>query len=295
MRRRWARRPRRYPRRTDASPSPVTFEEASRLATKTYCGGPTKDHILESAGSGVALFDYDGDGRLDVYLVTRGELDARSASASPHRNALYRNLGGWKFEDVSQAGGRGRRGVGQRRVRRRLRRRRPPRSLRHELRPELPLPQQRRRHLRRTWRRAAGVAAGGWSTGCTFFDADADGDLDLYVARYVEHDLGRRVGAPKRTLTLARRAARSWLGRGPARRGRPLLREPRRRPLRRGHRRARPRRRAARLRLRRGGHRLRRRRLGWTSSSPTTRTRTSSTATAARDGSRAWGCWRAWP
>ena len=32
----------------------------------------------------------------------------------------------------------------------------------------------------------AGVAAGGWSTGCAFFDADADGDLDLYVARYVE-------------------------------------------------------------------------------------------------------------
>ena len=35
-----------------------------------YCGGPTKDHILESACGGVALFDYDGDGLLDIYLVT---------------------------------------------------------------------------------------------------------------------------------------------------------------------------------------------------------------------------------
>ena len=69
-----------------------------------YCGGPTKDHILESACGGVALFDYDGDGLLDIYLVTGAELTP-ARERIPHRNALYRNLGGWKFEDVSKQAG----------------------------------------------------------------------------------------------------------------------------------------------------------------------------------------------
>ena len=84
--------------------SPVQFEEVPCLTTKTYCGGRTKDHILESGGSGVAMFDYDGDGPLDIYLVTAFELsDAREKI--PHRNALYRNEGGWKFRDVSAGSG----------------------------------------------------------------------------------------------------------------------------------------------------------------------------------------------
>ena len=85
-------------------PSPVQFVEVPGLSTKTYCGGKTKDHILESGGSGVALFDYDGDGKLDVYLVTAAELDEKRERI-PHRNALYRNLGNWKFEDVSKQAG----------------------------------------------------------------------------------------------------------------------------------------------------------------------------------------------
>jgi hypothetical protein len=36
------------------------------IPIRTFCGGRSKDHILESGGSGVALFDYDGDGLLDI-------------------------------------------------------------------------------------------------------------------------------------------------------------------------------------------------------------------------------------
>jgi hypothetical protein len=161
----------------------VEFVERVRLASKTYAGGPTKDHILESAGSGLALVDYDGDGLLDIYLVTAAQLTA-ARERIPHRNALYRNLGDWQFEDVTARAGVGLEawgsgvcagdadGDGQL---------------------DLYVTNWGTNALFRnrgdgTFEEIAarsGVAAGGWSTGCAFLDADADGDLDLYVARYV--------------------------------------------------------------------------------------------------------------
>ena len=88
----------------NGTPVQVTFDVGAQLPWKMYCGGPTKDHILESSCGGVALFDYDGDGLLDVYLVTGAELTA-ARERVPHRNALYRNLGGWTFQDVSKQAG----------------------------------------------------------------------------------------------------------------------------------------------------------------------------------------------
>ena len=96
--------PANVPSPNDGAPVTVAFEEGAHLPARTYCGGPTKDHILESACGGVALFDYDGDGLLDVYLVTAAELTP-ARERIPHANALYRNLGGWKFEDVSKQAG----------------------------------------------------------------------------------------------------------------------------------------------------------------------------------------------
>src|SRR5438270_6662053 len=47
-------------------------------------------------GSGVALFDFDGDGLLDIYLLTH------SGPKSSHTNRLYKNLGKGKFKDVTE-------------------------------------------------------------------------------------------------------------------------------------------------------------------------------------------------
>src|SRR5947207_6670269 len=59
--------PANIPSPEDGAPVHATFDVGARLPWKMYCGGPAKDHILESACGGVALFDYAGDGLLDIY------------------------------------------------------------------------------------------------------------------------------------------------------------------------------------------------------------------------------------
>jgi len=168
----------------DAGVVAVTFAVGAQLPWTMSCGGPTKDHILESSCGGVALFDYDGDGLLDIYLVTGAALTT-TRQRVPHTNALYRNLGGWKFEDVSKQSGSDLAAWGSGAC---------VGDFDGDGRLDLYVTNWGpnalfRNRGDRTFENvtaAAGVAAGGWSTGCTFFDADADGDLDLYVVRYVE-------------------------------------------------------------------------------------------------------------
>lgn len=62
--------------------------------------------ILESLGGGVGLLDYDGDGLLDVFLTGGGTFagpDKKRIEGRPCR--LYKNLGGWRFRDVTAAVG----------------------------------------------------------------------------------------------------------------------------------------------------------------------------------------------
>lgn len=74
----------------------------------TYRNGEEADKytILESLGGGVALFDYDGDGRLDIFFTGGGEFDSPTdAHTRGLPGKLFRNLGGWRFADATDQAG----------------------------------------------------------------------------------------------------------------------------------------------------------------------------------------------
>jgi hypothetical protein len=69
-----------------------------------YHNGEEAEHyaIIESLGGGVALLDYDGDGLLDVFLPGGGYFDGPDKKEfRGHPSRLYKNLGKWKFCDVT--------------------------------------------------------------------------------------------------------------------------------------------------------------------------------------------------
>src|SRR5947209_3991359 len=74
----------------------------------TYRNGEEADQftILESLGGGVALLDYDGDGLLDLFFTGGGAFTGpEHRDIKGHSARLYRNLGGWKFQDVTAEAG----------------------------------------------------------------------------------------------------------------------------------------------------------------------------------------------
>ena len=154
----------------------------------------SRKYLLESVGSGVALLDYDGDGRLDIYLVNgaalRDPMPKKSAADKRepvYWNRLYRNLGAGKWEDVTErAGVRGAYyGMGAAAA-----------DFDNDGDTDLyvtgyPSNELFRNNGDGTFTEIsaqAGVAGGGWSTGAAWLDADGDGKLDLAVVRYMEWD-----------------------------------------------------------------------------------------------------------
>jgi hypothetical protein len=156
-------------------------------------GTPRKDYILESIGGGCAFFDYDNDGNLDILLVRGTDIPLYLKGGDPVV-ALYRNKGGGKFIDVSDAAGLlQHKGWGMGVV---------VADYDRDGRDDFLVTGYGRNFLFRNngdgsfTERAeeAGLLSENlWSTGAAFFDYDRDGHLDLYIARYVKFDARKPV------------------------------------------------------------------------------------------------------
>lgn len=151
-----------------------------------HAGHSAAKYTPETMGSGVAVLDYNGDGMQDLYFVDSGAMPADDETPRPGGNRLYRNLGGFKFADVTeQAGVRGR-GCGMGAI---------AADVDGDGDVDLLLTGYRSVVLYRnagdgTFRDAtdaAGVADSGWTTGAAFADFDGDGWLDLFLERYVKY------------------------------------------------------------------------------------------------------------
>lgn len=176
-------------RRDAAEPfSPLRFSRMPVAQTGidvTYYGSPSDEHYLfEQNGGGAAVWDLDGDGRLDVFL-TNGSHFERPAEGAGASQRLYRQIDDWRFADVTAAAGLQAWGFGQGCA---------AGDFDNDGFADLFVANYGPNRL---WRNngdgtftevtvEAGIGDERWATGAAFADLDGDGHLDLYVVNYVD-------------------------------------------------------------------------------------------------------------
>lgn len=174
-------------------PNRMRFTEVTRNTGIGFVhtdGSSGRRYIVESVASGLATFDYDGDGDIDIYFLNGSPLPGARVDRAP-RNALYRNDGGWKFTDVTQAAGVGDPGYGLGVC---------AGDYDNDGDPDLYLNNFGPNVLYRNngngtfsdVTQKAGVGNGDKTgAGACFLDLDQDGDLDLFVANYIDFTMGK--------------------------------------------------------------------------------------------------------
>ncbi len=173
-----------FPSRAHA---PIQFRDVTRRTRVTFRhtdGSGGKRYIVETVASGLATFDYDGDGRIDIYFLNGKPLKGTATTDEP-KNRLYRNVGGFRFEDVTEEAGVGDTGYGLGVT---------IGDYDNDGRPDIYVSNFGPNVLYRNQGNGtfsdvteeAGVGDGDKvGAGACFLDVEEDGDLDLYVANYV--------------------------------------------------------------------------------------------------------------
>jgi enediyne biosynthesis protein E4 len=172
-------------------PHYVDVARQAGLVSKTVIQGrQNQDFLLSTTGGGVAVFDYDNDGWLDIFLVNGWGLDPFSRGQEP-TNRLYRNNHDGTFTDVSQKAGLVRHGWGQGAC---------VGDYDNDGNLDLFVTYYGQNVLYRnngdgtftdvTQKAGLQGPEDRWSTGAAFLDYDRDGYLDLFVSNYVGYKYG---------------------------------------------------------------------------------------------------------
>jgi len=173
--------------------SPIAYftdvaAKSGLIMSNVFGGVETKKYIIETTGTGVAIFDYDNDGWPDIFLVNGTTLEGPAKGKAP-TNHLYRNNHDGTFNDVTAKAGLTATGWGQGAC---------VGDYDNDGWEDLYVTYYGKNRLYHNQKGvftevgdASGTSGSGtsWGSGCAFVDYDRDGLLDLIVANYVDFDL----------------------------------------------------------------------------------------------------------
>src|SRR5208337_5519173 len=173
------------------APGPWFVDVANKAGLTTFqdtCGSLLKNYLVETMNGGVAIFDYNNDGLMDILLVNGSTFQLLDDPKLPRTiSRLFRNNGDGTFTDVTRQSGLINTGWGQGVA---------AADYDNDGYVDVFITNFGTNALFHNngdgtftnVTHEAGVEGGNWSSGCAWGDFDGDGRLDLYVARYVDFD-----------------------------------------------------------------------------------------------------------
>jgi enediyne biosynthesis protein E4 len=171
-----------------SKPPLVRFEDASASSGLSFVlnhNPTTHKYLVETMAGGVSAFDYNNDGRMDLFFTNGAELPSLAKSGPQYSNRLYRNDGGGHFTDVTAEAGLSGSGysIGAAAA-----------DFDNDGFVDLFVAGVHECHLYRNVggtrfedvSKQAGIHGGAWAVAGGWFDYDRDGLLDLFVVNYVQ-------------------------------------------------------------------------------------------------------------